>query len=295
MKDRWVRVLGLGACLIVLAAGGASAQVTTYGWAGTVDTDWSNTGNWRFNTTPGAGGTNFACIFVSNGTGNALYYTAAQGDSYYANTNTVTGSGRTLRIADGAGSTGTLYITGGTMETRGAGGDLVGNGANSYAAVIVDGGKYVSSTNGTMLFGNAGARAVLTINSGTGLVGTIQAANSTVGEINLNGGLFQVNQITRSGTMNLSINFNGATVRARSNQSWWMPVAGTTYNILGGGAILDTAGVSVGLAGAMAGVGGLSKIGNGVLTLGGANSYDGVTTVSGGSLVVTNEDRESGV
>jgi autotransporter-associated beta strand protein len=273
---------------VLAAAGRAPAQVTSYGWAGTVDTDWSTAGNWRFNTAPGVGGTNFACIFITNGTGSALYYTAALGDTYYANTNTTTGSGRTLRIGDGTGATGTLHITGGTLETRGAAGDLVGNGANSYAAVIVDGGKYVSSTNGTMLFGNAGARAVLTINSGTGLVGTIDAKSTLVGEINLNGGLFQVNQISRSGTMNLSINFNGATVRASMNQSSWMPVPGTTYSILGGGAILDTVANNVGLAGDLAGVGGLTKTGGGALTLGGANSYDGVTTINGGTLVVTN-------
>ncbi|MBM4155551.1 MAG: PEP-CTERM sorting domain-containing protein [Lentisphaerae bacterium] len=284
-----IKRLGAGLAAAVLAtAVPASAQVTTYGWAGTVDTDWSNTGNWRPNTAPGVGGTNFACIFITNGTGNALYYTAALGDGYYANTNGTTGSGRVLRIADN-GTTGALYITGGTLETRGSGnGDMIGNGANSFGMIVVDGGRYVSSTNSTMLFGNTGARAVLTINSGTGLVGTIQAANSTVGEINLNGGLFQVNQITRSGSMNLSITFNGATVRAPTAQASWMPAVGTTYTILSGGAILDTAGNNVGLAGALSGVGGLTKNGGGLLTLGGASSYDGVTTINGGSVLVTN-------
>ncbi len=273
---------------VVLAASGpASAQVTSYGWAGTVDTSWANAANWRSGAIPGTGGTNYGCLFITNNTGSALYYTAALGDSYLGNTNTTTGSGRVLRVAD-SGSTGALYITGGTLETRGAGGDMIGNSAGSFGAIVVDGGKYVSATNQNMLFGNAGARAVFTVNSGTGLVGTIDAKNTAIGEINLNGGLFQVNQITRSGSMNLSINFNGATVRARTAQPSWMPVAGTTYSIGAGGAILDTAGVSVGLAGNLPGVGGLTKNGDGALTLGGANSYDGVTTVNGGSLIVTN-------
>jgi autotransporter-associated beta strand protein len=54
------------------------------------------------------------------------------------------------------------------------------------------------------------------------------------------------------------------------------------------GATVDTGGFDVTLAGSLGGTGGLSKIGAGTLTLAAANSYTGGTTVSGGTLVLTN-------
>lgn len=282
MRRRRIGWGAVAAGLAVFAAVTAPAQVAN--WNGLADTNWANAANWNGGIVPPVGGFQSVCIFVTNGANQPLYYTAAEGDTVFTN-GTGAGSNRPLRIGDGG--TGTLYITGGTLQTVGSAGDLLGNGAAGNASLIVDGGRYIS-TNATMLFGNAGVAANFTVNSGTALVATIQAASATAGSINLNGGLLQMTRVNRTGSMALTINLNGGRLKASSDQTDWLPSAGTTYNLLAGGAHIDTAGFNVGSAGLLAGIGGLIKTNGGTLTLGGANAYDGVTTVYGGAIYATN-------
>jgi autotransporter-associated beta strand protein len=104
-----------------------------------------------------------------------------------------------------------------------------------------------------------------------------------------------VPQIIASSTSGARIfNFNGGTLKAAANNvSFLVPGVASAANVRNGGTIIDTAGfnVTVGQAlqhsaigGDNATDGGLIKIGNGTLILSGANSYNGNTSVSEGTL-----------
>jgi autotransporter-associated beta strand protein len=277
MFSSLLRLLG-----VLLALAPQLAPATIYNWSGLASTNWLESGNWNGGSVAPTGGTYNVVIFVTNKANNALYYTADLGSTLFTNT-TAEGSGRALRIGDQAA--GALYITGGTLESRGAAGDLLANGSLGQGALVVDGGSYIH-TNQTILFGNAGISATLTVNSGTAMVATVQGANATNGYINLNGGLLALRQLTLNGKEQLTVNFNGGILKATSAQSAWLVATSATYNVLAGGAIFDTAGNNVTIGGALTGVGTVTKNSSGNLTLSGANNYDGATLISNGGLIV---------
>jgi autotransporter-associated beta strand protein len=106
--------------------------------------------------------------------------------------------------------------------------------------------------------------------------------------VDLNGGRL-VTRIVQSPGAPLggsgTFNFNGGTLGANANNATFM--AGlTAANILAGGAVIDTTNYSITIGQALQGGGGLTKVGTGVLTLGGANTYTGLTVVNNGALVV---------
>ena len=116
------------------------------------------------------------------------------------------------------------------------------------------------------------------------------AANNT---FNLNGGTLTVHRIiTVNDNATAAFNFNGGTLKANSSAADFIQLGGgsQTANVLDGGAIIDSAGFNVGipqmLSGGGTGIGGLTKIGNGTLTLSGGYTYSGPTKVRGGTLVL---------
>ncbi|HLP78199.1 MAG TPA: autotransporter-associated beta strand repeat-containing protein, partial [Candidatus Paceibacterota bacterium] len=120
--------------------------------------------------------------------------------------------------------------------------------------------------------------------------GSSSAANNT---FNLNGGVLTTHRVmTFNSGGTTAFNFNGGTLRANSSATDFVTFAGAsqTANIMGGGAIIDSAGFNIAipqmlLAGAT-GNGGLTKIGNGTLTLSGGYTYTGPTVVRGGTLAL---------
>ncbi len=264
------------------------AQATIYNWSGFSSTNWNDAGNWSGTGVPPTGGTNNGSTFVTNKANNALYYTAANGSTLLINTNNEA-SGRPLRIGDGAA--GTLFITGGILESRGAGGDLLGNGAAGNGTLVVDGGIYIS-TNQTMLFGNAGIGATLTVNSGTATVATVQGANAATGTINLNGGLLALKQVTLNGAEQLVVNLAGGTLQANANTAAWLVSTSSTYNLTGN-VTLDTQAFNVTNAAALSGLGTVTKIGTGLLALQGNNTMAAVTN-NAGTLALGGSNTLSG-
>ena len=125
--------------------------------------------------------------------------------------------------------------------------------------------------------GGAGSRATFNLNGGTLIVPRVMAT-------------------VASGTR--IFNFNGGTLRAAptSGTATFMDLgAGGIINVRNGGGVIDSNGRDITIAqnvqhsdvgGDAAIDGGLTKTGDGVLTLLGGTSYTGPTTVRGGSLVL---------
>ncbi len=169
----------------------------------------------------------------------------------------------------------------------------IGNNVGSNGQMIVSAG-IVRNTN-WFAVGRGGATGVLTIN-GTGLVeknteGSFEIGNNAAsnGTVNLDGGTLRVDEIVTGGG-NSTFNFNGGVLKPVASVGNFMQGL-TTANVKAGGAIVDTDGFSVTinqalLADAVSTGGGLTKTGAGTLTLGGANTYTGLTTISSGTLAV---------
>jgi autotransporter-associated beta strand protein len=107
--------------------------------------------------------------------------------------------------------------------------------------------------------------------------------------VNLDGGTLTVSNITHSGNNpTKNFNFNGGTLTAAGNFTLGTMTAVNVVN----GANINTNGNDVVIADALlnAGSGGLTKIGTGIFTLGGSNSYLGATQVLAGSLVTSAAD-----
>jgi len=79
------------------------------------------------------------------------------------------------------------------------------------------------------------------------------------------------------------LNVNNGVFRATASGSITGP---GSVNIGSGGAVVDSQAYSVALSSSAGGVGALTEIGAGTLTLSGANNYSGTTTVSNGTLLV---------
>jgi len=116
---------------------------------------------------------------------------------------------------------------------------------------------------------------------------------------NLNGGTLIVPRVMATVASGSRIfNFNGGMLRAAptTGTATFMDLgAGATVNVRNGGAVIDSNGRDVTLqqnlqhsdvGGDAAVDGGLTKLGDGILTLFGGSSYTGPTTIRGGALVV---------
>jgi autotransporter-associated beta strand protein len=192
--------------------------------------------------------------------------------------------------------------------------------AHKYAHVIVDGGTVSAlATNCEYLNGLANTPATLTVENGgvfevynlrvsqsgssggsdinvnTG--GVVRTAyfsmdNSSVGRINLNGGTIAVYSDGSVTDKDKTIFLGG-----RKNDSVW---ANVTVRVLAGGAKFDTAGHSrsvnmplLSAVGQGATDGGLTKLGEGTLTMTKTSTYNGPTRLAGGTLTFTDVDDES--
>jgi autotransporter-associated beta strand protein len=197
----------------------------------------------------------------------------------------------------------TLELTGNTITTSAGSTLALGLLAPSYPTTIgvqpqtINVGSNIVGDGAVTVQGAAGSRFTLsgtntyagstTVNSGTLVVGASGALPSGAGKGNLviNGGA------TAAGTVDL--NGNDVTVNGLGGSAG--TVAGRIVNDVAGAKTLSVgaANTTSSFAGVIAdnsgtgGTVGLRKIGAGTLTLSGANTYSGGTTVDGGSLQLT--------
>jgi fibronectin-binding autotransporter adhesin len=195
---------------------------------------------------------------------------------------------------------GNIVVTGGTLDFTGsdqipdtASLAISGSGIFSRSFVIETLGDVSVTGNGGKF--NPGSGSALTVNSlsltNTPLSGSYSiaagSANSTLtvgaGGLTMNGATYSIGQAgnVNTPTLVLNGNFHGA------NTSVLASAATTARFDLGGGTRTFDVTESTTIAPVIQN-GGLTKIGNGTLTLTGANTYSGNTTISGGTLLVNN-------
>ncbi len=232
-----------------------------------------------------------------------------------AGTTYVRSGSNVVNIASGTPNASGFWLSGGTL--------LVGGGE-----LKTTGGGYATSAGGTLIITNGvvnlySANELLNAYGGNGNVtvsgsGVLDlkvlrisqtGAPASANVVNINtGGTIRLNNfyIDAASPQSGNVNFNGGTVVAKIDYGDFLGSGVPNWsNILvyarAGGAVIDTAGKSVSIKQSIysgaATDGGLTKLGNGTLTLLNTNTYNGATAVLGGTFklgVATNTLLSSG-
>lgn len=126
----------------------------------------------------------------------------------------------------------------------------------------------------------------------------LAGGTASVNTFNLNGGVLTIREIyTSQNTGTASFNFNGGTLKANATHAAFLNLGGANQraNVRDGGAIIHTNGFDVTIPeplvhspidGDAAIDGGLTKLGTGSLTLSGAETYTGPTSIEAGTMTM---------
>lgn len=251
-------------------AGPATGVVNQYG--GYVGKSASGGGDWRI------GGNSSTTTAASVGTYN-LY-----GGVYEPQNN----------FQIGAWGTGTWNQTGGTATCGSY--PVVGRFVGSTGTLNISAGSFTQTGTGQLLIIGEEGNGTLNI-SGTAVVtsmGGVSVGHSTTGEgtVNLNGGMLVAPRVAsyNNNASNSVFNFNGGVLQANANRTDFMMSMSNAF-VLARGAIIDSASYNINIAQPLLTDlvslgGGLTKLGAGMLTLSGVNTYTGLTVVSNGTLAV---------
>ncbi len=201
-----------------------------------------------------------------------------------------------LVLAANAGNSNTLNVNGGTVSSNSTINGLALVASGTSGTLNVNSGL-VSTT------GTAGVTSGINLANGTGTTGTVNLNGGTISTFRINSNYLNgSNVLTTGGTS--TFNFNGGTLTAIANNASYMTGL-TRANVRDGGAAINTNGFDITIGQALehsnvagnnpvtsnpdsATDGGLTKSGDGALTLSSAGTYTGGTAVNQGTVRIGN-------
>nr|WP_041594784.1 autotransporter outer membrane beta-barrel domain-containing protein [Brucella microti] len=263
---------------------GALLQIGTGGTSGSLAGDIANDGTLvvdRSDAIGLSGAISGAGGLTKNGAGTLTL----SGANSYTGATTVSAGILTLTGDNTGGGTTTVDARAELhIGTGGASGSLAGNIVNDGALVVDRSGVIglsgvISGTGGLM-------------KSGTGTV-TLSGVNTYTGGTTLTAGTLAAASDNNLGGASGGLTFNGGTLQVMGT-SWTSTNRAVSLQAGGGTFDIEDAANNFAVTQGVAGAGGLTKSGSGTLTLSGANSYTGATTVSAGTLVVANDNTGGG-
>ena len=221
----------------------------------------------------GSGGlrkTNFSILTLSGSNG-------------YTGVTNIAGGALALNNTNALAGTGTISFAGGRLQYS-------ASNTVDYSAKILNNGSQIKiDTNGqnvTFASGLAASNTGGLVKGGGGTL-TLSASNGYTGDTVVSDGtlaLNNTNALARTGTLS----FGGGSLQYSASNT----VDYSSKILSSGSAIsIDTNGQNVTFATGLAAsnTGGLTKLGNGTLTLSGSSSYTGATAVNGGRLLVNGQ------
>ncbi len=190
---------------------------------------------------------------------------------------------RWLIIGRANGASGNLTVNGGNLN-------LNANTDIRFSTTNTAVGTNVVTLNGGAI--NGGVASIVDLKQNTGAT-----SNST---FHLNGGTLNISQVIttqNTATATAVFNFNGGVLKATTATANFVDLGGALQraNVRNGGALIDSNGFNITIpeplrhsdvGGDSAIDGGLTKSGAGILTLTGANTYTGATSVNAGTLAL---------
>jgi T5SS/PEP-CTERM-associated repeat protein/autotransporter-associated beta strand protein len=184
---------------------------------------------------------------------------------------------------------GTLAIAnGGTVTNEFSN---IGAAAGSNGTILVTGSGSVLSMN-YLYLGYAGAGTLTVADGGRVSIDTVDMAHASSGSgtLNLNGtagarGVLETGFVGGNRGA-VTVNFDGGILRATDADTLLTGGVAGAVTIKAGGAFIDSNGYQMEIDSAMGGVGALTKLGAGTLTLTGNNSYAGGTNIEAGRLLL---------
>ena len=189
----------------------------------------------------------------------------------------------------GLQSTGNINVNGGNLNI----GSSVDVWLGSAFGIYGDAGTgNLNVSGGTASIQGTSAQEIILANPSAGTNGDFVGAVNITGGVLATGRTFVEGASLGNGQRSSSIAINGGTLKALDNNSNWIASTGSraidTLTFGSNGATIDSNGFDVVIAKGAGGTNGsLNKTGTGNLTLGGLNTYDGPTTVSEGTLLLS--------
>ncbi|PYL27156.1 MAG: hypothetical protein DMF45_13005, partial [Verrucomicrobia bacterium] len=287
-------------------------------WTGTTNTTWGTNSNWTGGAPSAGDNAEFNSAFsnqpnlAGNASAGGIWMTGSVGqnvtisDSGFTLTlqgNTINGTAGLGILVDNANAF-TLTISaslkvGNAQTWRNSSGNLLtisgavntakaltidGTGNTTISGVVSSSGALTKAGTGTLTLSNTGDTYTgqLTVQAGTLKIDTINNASAN-GELG-NNALSVI--LGDTGGVTGTLEYTGAT--ASSTKKFTMATGGT------GAFQVDTAGTTLTLSGVIDGAGALLKTGAGTLTLSGANTYTGKTSIQNGTLSVSSLNKVTG-